>query len=109
MNEWVDAVGMNSVSIPDSCWFIWAICISFSKSVTARKPLTMAVAPTSWATVTTSVDIDTTRTRERWTIESSSISWRSSRVKSGSPFWGLRSTATITSSKSRLALSTTSR
>ena len=62
MNEWVELVGMKSVSIPESWRFIWAICSSFSKSDTARRPFTMAVAPTSRATLTTRVDTDTIRT-----------------------------------------------
>ena len=41
------AVGMKSVSMPESCRFIWAICSSLSKSDTARRPLMIAVAPTS--------------------------------------------------------------
>src|SRR5579884_2315089 len=100
---------MNKVSIPDSCRFICAICSSFSKSDTARKPLTMADAPTSRATSTTNVVTATMRTLGRCTTASRSISSRSGRVNSGSAFCGLRRIATTTSSKSRPARSTTSR
>ena len=109
MNEWAELVGMKTVSTPESCRFIWAICSSFSKSETARRPLTMAEAPTSRATFTTSVLTDSIRTPGRWPSDSSSISRRSSSVNSGAFFCGLRTTATTTSSKSRAALSTTSR
>ena len=40
-----------------------------------------------------------TSTLSRWASDSSIISWRSSSVKSGSPFCGLRIVATTTSSK----------
>ena len=49
------------------------------------------------------------RTDGRCATTSSSMAWRSSRSKSGRPFCGLRSAATTTSSKSRLARSTISR
>ncbi len=62
MNECDELVGMKIVSTPDSDRFIWAICSSLSKSETARRPLTMAVAPTSSATFTSRVDTDTMRT-----------------------------------------------
>ena len=74
MNEWAELVGMNRVSTPESCLFIWAICSSFSKSDTARRPFTIALAPTSCATFTTRVDTDTMRTLTRWASDSSSIS-----------------------------------
>ena len=102
-------VGMKIVSTPERWLFIWAICISASKSDTARRPRTMAVAPTSRATLTSSVDTETMRTDGRWATTSSSISWRSSRSKSAVLFCGLRRAATTTSSKSRLARSTISR
>ena len=46
MNEYVEPVGSITVSTPEICWFICAICSSFSKSETARKPFTITVAPT---------------------------------------------------------------
>ena len=55
-------VGMKIVSTPERWLFIWAICISASKSDTARSPRTIAEAPTSRATLTNSVDTDTMRT-----------------------------------------------
>ena len=39
MNEYVDPVGSITVSIPEICWFIWAICSSFSKSDHRPQPL----------------------------------------------------------------------
>ena len=108
-NEYFELVGMKMVSTPERWLFIWAICISVSKSETARSPRTMAEAPTSRATLTSSVDTETIRTDGRCATTSSSIAWRSSRSKSGAPFWGLRRAATTTSSKSRLARSTISR
>ena len=53
---------MKIVSTPERWLFIWAICISVSKSDTARRPRTMAEAPTSRATLTSRVDTDTMRT-----------------------------------------------
>ena len=48
--EYFELVGMKIVSTPERWLFIWAICISVSKSDTARSPRTMAEAPTSRAT-----------------------------------------------------------
>ena len=104
----VELVGMKSVSMPDSCRFICAICNSFSKSDTARRPRMMAVAPMSRATLTTSSATATMRTLPRCASDSCSISSRSSRLNSGSAFCGLRRVATTTSSKSCPARSTTS-
>src|SRR6202044_3067051 len=87
-------VGMKIVSTPERGLFICAICISASKSETARSPRTMAVGPTSRATLTSRVDTDTMRTDGRCDTTSSSISWRSSRSKSAVLFCGLRSAAT---------------
>ena len=53
--------------------FIWAICISASKSETARRPRTIAEAPTSRATLTSRVDMEMMRTEGRWATTSSSI------------------------------------
>ena len=100
---------MKMVSTPERWLFIWAICISVSKSDTARSPRTIAEAPTSRATLTSRVDTETIRTDGRCATTSSSISWRSSRSNSAALFWGLRSAATTTSSKRRLARSTISR
>ena len=109
MKEYSGLVGMKIVSTPERWLFIWAICISASKSDTARSPRTIAEAPTSRATLTSSVDTETIRTDGRCATTSSSMAWRSSRSKSGALFWGLRSAATTTSSKRRLARSTISR
>src|SRR6185437_6212227 len=49
-NDHSGLVGMKIASTPDRWLFIWAICISASKSETARSPRTMADAPTSRAT-----------------------------------------------------------
>ncbi len=95
--------------MPDSSRFIWAICSSLSKSPTARRPFTIAVAPTSRATSTTRVDIDTTLTVGRWASDSATISSRASTEKSGSAFCGFLSTATTTESNNLVARSTTSR
>ena len=62
MKECVELEGMKSVSTPERDRFIWAICSSLSKSETARRPFTMAVAFTSRATFTSSVEIETIRT-----------------------------------------------
>ena len=48
-NECSVADGMNRVSTPEILRFMWAWCISDSKSDTARSPLTMTSAPTSRA------------------------------------------------------------
>src|SRR5437867_6965103 len=48
-NDQFGAVVMNRVSTPDRLRFIWAIWISYSKSVTARRPLTMTLEPRSLA------------------------------------------------------------
>ena len=49
-NDYSGLVGMKIVSTPERWLFIWAICISASKSDTARSPRTIADAPTSRAT-----------------------------------------------------------
>src|SRR5579875_3856153 len=105
-NEWVELVNMNRVSIPDRCWVIW---ISFSKSETALSPFTRTVAPTSLASSTTRPVMATILTPGRSPSDSSSICLRSDRGKSGSPFWGLRTAATTSSSNRREARSTISR
>ena len=56
---------MKMVSTPERWLFIWAICISVSKSETARSPRTIAEAPTSRATLTSRVDTETMRTDGR--------------------------------------------
>ena len=109
MNEWLELVGMNRVSTPESERFICAIWSSDSKSETALSPLTIAVAPTSLATSTSSVETETIRTVGRCVIDAAIMSRRSSRSKSDEDFCGLRSAATTTSSKRRVARSTTSR
>ena len=109
MNEYLELVGMKMVSTPERWWFIWAICISVSKSETARSPRTMAEAPTSRATLTSRVDTETMRTEGMCATTSSSMLLRSSRSKSAELFCGLRRAATTTSSKRRLARSTISR
>ena len=58
MNELRDVVGINSVSMPDMAWFIWACCSSLSMSETARRPLTMQSAPSSAARSTTRPEND---------------------------------------------------
>ena len=109
MKEWCELDGMNSVSTPERERFIWAICSSLSKSETARRPFTMAVALTSRATFTSKVEMETIRTFWTWVKESAIISRRSSKSKSGSDFWGLRIAATTISSKICEARSTISR
>src|ERR1700722_177549 len=109
MNEYFELVGRKMGSTPERWWFICAICISVSKSETARRPRTMADAPTSRATLTKRVETETMRTDGMWATTSSSMLLRSSRSNSAELFCGLRSAATTTSSKSRLARSTISR
>ena len=97
--------GMNMVSTPDTRLFIWAIISSDSKSETTRRPLTMKSAPTSRARSTTRLENMVIRTLSRCDVASAIRSWRSSSVNSGSPFCGLRTAATTTSSNSRDATS----
>src|ERR1700733_6833350 len=44
-NEYCGAVATKKVSTPAMCLFICAICSSYSKSVSVRNPLTIAVIP----------------------------------------------------------------
>src|SRR5437763_4588883 len=59
----------------------------------------MALTPCSAANSTRSPLKKSTRTLDRWLVTSRRRSCRSSKVNSGSDFWGLRMTATMSSSK----------
>ena len=88
--------------------FICAIWSSYSKSLTARSPLTIACAPRSWQNVVSSPVKPATVTLSSPAVACSSIASRSSAVKSR--FLDLFTpTATITSSKRVAARRTMSR
>jgi hypothetical protein len=92
---------MNRVSTPASWWFICAIWISYSKSVTARSPFTTTSAPLR-VTYSTSNPLNaSTSTLPSVCTASLIIPTRSSAPNSGS-LEGLSSTPTISASK-RLA------
>ncbi len=89
---------MNSVSTPDRLRFIWAIWISYSKSVTARRPFTITLEPRTLAYSTSNPENGSTSTFPRSPVASLSIETRSSTLNNGC-FAGFSNTATTTVSK----------
>ena len=108
MKELADVDGRKTVCTPATLRFVWAICSSLSKSDTARRPFTMKSAPSRRARVTTNSPNMVVRTFGRCANVSFSMASRCSMLNSVVPFWGLRIAATITSSNSSAAISTSS-
>ena len=91
---------MNSVSTPVRARFICAMISSDSKSDTTRRPFTMKSASELLGELGREAgELGDRDVVGRWATDSSIIAWRSSRSNRASPFCGLRTAATITSSK----------
>ncbi len=88
---------------------ISAVDISFSKSETKRRPLTMTPAPVRRAKSASNPRKSCTSTLSRCFVAATIICLRSSSVNSGSRFCGLTTTATSTRGKIAAARSMTSR